>query len=99
MQSNTALPTLAAGLVLAVAGASAASAMEPNLSRAQAAAIAKERFSVMDANRDGVISENEFTARALAVFDAVDTNGDQIVSRYEAITKRNEARSMFGLSQ
>lgn len=50
-------------------------------------------FARMDANNDGMISREEFTAPALRMFDRADANGDGIVTPEERAAAREARRA------
>ncbi|NKF24601.1 EF-hand domain-containing protein [Solimonas marina] len=53
------------------------------ISRAEASAALHQQFAHLDANHDGVISEDEFVTARLAQFDAADTDGNGELTRAE----------------
>uniref|UniRef100_I2Q5T7 EF-hand domain-containing protein n=1 Tax=Desulfovibrio sp. U5L TaxID=596152 RepID=I2Q5T7_9BACT len=94
MRSKFATCLLAAGLLTLALG-QAALAGTP-----AAGAATDDMFAAMDANKDGVLTKEEFTAHGMGDdFAKYDTNGDGKVtpSEYDAVTAKSGKMNMPGM--
>ena len=89
--AGAALMALAVPVIAAQHDGGGSHAMKPDMTRAEVEAKVKERFTMIDANKDGAITVEEVKAhkearhkqRADAHFKMMDGNGDGSISRAE----------------
>ena len=83
--SATALSFCIVGVAAAQDGSLAALLNSGNgqITSAQAEVAARDQFSRLDSNHDGVVTETEFVTDRMRLLQAADSNGDGTVTRSE----------------
>jgi len=95
MRKTVTTALLAAGLILSLGLGQAALAAGP---AADAAKPGEDMFAIMDANKDGVLTKEEFAAHGMADdFAKYDKNGDGKVTRDEFNAQASSMGAMPGM--